>query len=83
MASSLEGFEKYIQFLATGKLDVFMDSIRHEDKYVDLEDVASLPLDPNLLLHDLGGNPDQEKINKLFTGYNVRGVTYIYGSNWI
>jgi hypothetical protein len=75
LASSLEGFEKYIQCLATGKLDGFLDSIRHEDKDVDLEAVASLPLDPILLLHDLGRYPDQERINELFTGDTMFVVT--------
>ena len=66
LASSLEGFEKYIQYLATGRLDGFLDSIRREDK--DIDHGVHLPLDPILLLHDLGKYPNQERINEMFTG---------------
>jgi len=81
LASSLEGFEKYIQCLATGKLDGFLDSIRREDKAVDLKPVAPLPLHPILLLHDLGRYPDQEKINKLFSGDTMFVALHRYESN--
>ena len=66
LASSLKGFEKYIQYLAAGKLDGFLDSIRREDKDIDLG--VNLALDPILLLHDLGKYLNQERINEMFTG---------------
>lgn len=66
LASSLEGFEKYIQCLATGKLDGFFDSIRREDKDIDLG--VHLHFDPILLLHALGKYPNQERIDEMFTG---------------
>jgi hypothetical protein len=64
MAAALDGFEQYIEYLATGKLDGYLDSIRREDK-VQLIGV-DLPRDPILLIHDLGKYPDQERIRDLF-----------------
>lgn len=64
MAIALVGFEDYIDYLAIGKLDGYIDSIRREDKITDLK--VHLPLDPSLLLHDLGKYTDQERVKKLF-----------------
>jgi len=64
MAAALAGFEHYIEYLATGKLDEYLDSIRREDK-VKVPGVH-LPRDPILLIHDLGKNLDQERIRDLF-----------------
>jgi hypothetical protein len=64
MAAALAGFENYMEYLATGKLDGYLDSIRREDKVTDLE--VHLPLDPILLLHDLGKHLDQERVRELF-----------------
>jgi hypothetical protein len=60
-AALVTGFEKYVEYLATGKLDGYLDSIRREDKVTDLE-----PLDQILLLHDLGKHLDQARIEQLF-----------------
>jgi hypothetical protein len=56
-AALVTDFEKYVEYLATGKLDGYLDSILREDKVTDLE-----PLDPILLLHDLGKHLDQARI---------------------
>jgi cell division protein ZapA (FtsZ GTPase activity inhibitor) len=64
MTEALAGFENYIEYLATGKLDVHLDSIKCEDKVTDLKVV--LPLHPILLLHELGKHGDQERIEGLF-----------------
>ena len=64
MAAALAGFEKYIEYLATGELDGRLDSIRPEDKLTKFR--VHLPLEPNLLIHDLGKYPDQERIEDLF-----------------
>ncbi|KAF8309783.1 hypothetical protein F5887DRAFT_1091838 [Amanita rubescens] len=42
MAEALAGFRKYIEYLATGKLDVYLDSIKREDKLTDFG--VDLPL---------------------------------------
>jgi hypothetical protein len=64
MAIAFQPFEQYIERLATGKLDGYLDSIRHEDK-VTLPGLY-LPKHTNILLHDLGKYADQGRINKLF-----------------
>ena len=64
MAAVLAGFGPYIEYLATGKLDGYLDSIRHEDKVI--VDGVYLPHDPILLIHDLGNHPDHERIRDLF-----------------
>ncbi|KAM6495491.1 hypothetical protein JOM56_008197 [Amanita muscaria] len=64
IADALSGFEKYFEYLATGKLDERLDSIRPKDKLLKFEVV--LPIEPILLLHDLGKHPDQERIEDLF-----------------
>ncbi len=64
MVDALAGFENYINYLATGKLDVYLDSIKSEDKLTGLG--VDLPLEPNLLLHDLGKHQNQERIKNLF-----------------
>ena len=64
MTKAFEGFEEYIEYLATGKLDAYLDSTKREDKVTDLN--VYLPIDPSLLIHDLGKHPDQERIQELF-----------------
>jgi len=64
MAAAFAGFQVYIEYLATGKLDGYLDSIRREDK-VRIPGVV-LPLDPILLLHRLGRNLDEKRIKELF-----------------
>jgi hypothetical protein len=64
MTTAFAGFENYIDHLATGKLDGYLDSIRREDKVTDLK--VHLPRDPILLIHDLGKHLDQERIRELF-----------------
>ncbi|KAF8340839.1 hypothetical protein F5887DRAFT_919439 [Amanita rubescens] len=64
MVDAFAGFENYIDHLATGKLDVYIDSIKCEDKVTDLGVV--LPLPPILLIHGLGKHADQERIEELF-----------------
>jgi hypothetical protein len=64
MNETFKPFEQYIKWLAEGKLDGYLDSIRYEDKikvpYVDISN------DLSLLLHDVGKFPDKERIKKLF-----------------
>ena len=64
MADTLAGFEKYFEYLATGELDGRLDSIRPEDKLKKFK--IDLPVEPILLLHDLGKHPDHERIEDLF-----------------
>lgn len=64
MAEALAGFEKYFALLASGELDARLDSIRPEDKLTELG--VGLPLNPILLLHDLGKHLDQKRIEDLF-----------------
>ena len=73
LESSLDGFQNYITSLASGKLDGFLDSLQHGDKAAGLG--VYLPLDPILLLHDLGNYPNQERIEELFTGDTVSVVS--------
>jgi hypothetical protein len=60
MSAALAGFENYMEYLATGKLDGYLHSIRRKDKVTDLE--VHLPLDPILLRKHL----DQEWVTELF-----------------
>jgi hypothetical protein len=66
MAAALAGFENYIEYLATGKLDGYLDSVRPEDKVTDLDLEVYLPHDPILLIHDLGKHLDHERIRDVF-----------------
>ncbi|KAF8510678.1 hypothetical protein BU17DRAFT_97886 [Hysterangium stoloniferum] len=73
-AATIQEFDNYLKYLATGKLDGYLDSIRCEDKLTDLN--VDLPLHPILLLHDLGKRPDKDRIKNLFT----RGSTvHLFG----
>ena len=77
MANALAGFEKYFEYLATGELDGRLDSIRPEDKLTKFG--VHLPINPFLLLHDLGMNPDQERIADLFkpNEYGICTITFV------
>lgn len=57
MSEAFQPFEQYIQYLAEGKLDGYLDSTRLEDK------IAAPGV---LLLHNLGNYQDQDRIKKLF-----------------
>ncbi|KAF8519086.1 hypothetical protein BU17DRAFT_90258 [Hysterangium stoloniferum] len=73
MAPAIKNYENYIEYLAVGKLDGYLDSIRREDKVTDLK--VMLPLDPILLLHDLGNHPDMVRVEQLFT----RSTVHLFG----
>ena len=77
MADALAGFEKYFEYLATGELDAHLDSIRPEDKLIKFGVV--LPVNPILLLHNLGKHPDQDRIEGLFrlNDYGTCTVTFV------
>ncbi|KAF8338350.1 hypothetical protein F5887DRAFT_1137571 [Amanita rubescens] len=64
MTKAFEGFEEYIEYLATGKLDGHLDSIQPEDKLKKFR--VNLPHRPILLIHDLGKHTHQERIKELF-----------------
>lgn len=64
MNATFEPFEEYIEWLATGKLDGYLDSIHYKDRIkVPNVDISN---DLSLLLHDIGKFPDEERIKKLF-----------------
>ena len=64
IARAFEPFKQYIEYLATGKLDGYLDSVHREDKFTVPGLVMST--DPHLLLHNLGKYPDEERIERLF-----------------
>jgi hypothetical protein len=59
-----DAIKPFLKYLATGKLDAYMDSLQRKDKETDLN--MNLPIHPSLLLHDLGKYLDQEQIKRLF-----------------
>jgi hypothetical protein len=71
MADAIKPFEQYIECLAQGKLDGYLDSNRRGDK-VSVPNMT-LATDPNLLLHDLGKQSNLERIKKLF----VKDTVYV------
>ena len=77
MVDALAGFEKYFEYLATGELDGHLDSIRPEDKLEKFGVV--LPVNPILLLHNLGKHPDPERIEGLFkpNEYGTCTITFV------
>jgi hypothetical protein len=79
MASEFEPFKLYIEYLAQGKLDGYLNSNLREDKPL-VPDIATSN-DPNLLLHDLGKYADMDKINGLF----VEDVVYVFNqlTRWL
>ena len=64
IASAFEPFKQYIQYLATGKLDGYLDSVDSKDKLAIPGLIMST--DPHLLLHDLGKYTDKERVGRLF-----------------
>jgi hypothetical protein len=67
MAAAFEKYESYIQYLAEGKLDGFLDSLKPEDNH--LPDGLNGIRDrhgPFLLVHGLGQTCDTERIEELF-----------------
>ncbi|KAF8510406.1 hypothetical protein BU17DRAFT_98110 [Hysterangium stoloniferum] len=75
IAAAFEDFEDYIEYVATGKLDRYFDSIQRHDKIIDLN--VHLPLNPILLLHDLGKDVDTERIKKLF----IDDTVHLFGAS--
>ncbi|KAF8517282.1 hypothetical protein BU17DRAFT_91994 [Hysterangium stoloniferum] len=71
--AAFKDFENYIKYLAIRKLDGYLDSIRGHDKVTDLG--VYLPLDPILLLHDLGRHVDHKRIEKLF----INDTVHLFG----
>jgi hypothetical protein len=71
MIGSLAPFTTYIDYLAKGKLDGYLDSTHVRDK----PSVPGIVLstDPQLLLHGLGKHPDMERIKRLF----VPGTVFV------
>jgi hypothetical protein len=69
MAVAFKPFEQYVKYLATGKLDGYLDSTRREDK-VTVPGVL-LPNGRSLLLHNLGKDVDLGRIGNLFTDDTV------------
>ena len=61
---AFEPFKQYIGYLATGKLDGYLDSVDRKDKLT----VPGLRMstNPHLLLHDLSKYTDQERVGHLF-----------------
>ena len=67
IARAFEPFEQYVEYLATGKLDGYLDSVDRKDKLTVPGLIMST--DPHLLLHDLGkftNQEHQERIGRLF-----------------
>jgi hypothetical protein len=62
LVSAFELFKQYIEYLAQGKLDGYLNSNSRDDK-ISVPNMV-LSQDPNLLLHGLGNEPD--KIRDLF-----------------
>jgi hypothetical protein len=71
MTGSFAPFQTYINHLAKGKLDGYLDSTRLEDKHSVPGIVLST--DPQLLLHGLGKHPDMKRIERLF----VPGTVFV------
>ena len=69
MATAFQPFEEYIEYLAKGKLDAYLDSVRRDDKPSVPE--IEMSTDPSLLLHELGIRTDMKKIQELFSGGTV------------
>ena len=69
MAVAFKPFEEYVKYLATGKLDGYLDSTRREDK-VTVPGVL-LPNGLSLLLHNLGKGADLGRIGNLSTDDTV------------
>src|SRR5437868_1510538 len=67
LQSAFEPFRQYVQWLAQGKLDAYLDSVRSQDKVAVPGMVLST--EPKLLIHELGlpERVDMDRINCLFT----------------
>ena len=72
MARAFEKYASYIQYLAEGKLDGFLDSLKEEDNNLPdgLNDMQNRR-GPFLLLHGLGRFCDTEQIEELFSECTV------------
>jgi hypothetical protein len=51
-------FKPYIEYIAMGKLDGYLDSVHRKDKFTVPR--VTMSTDLHLLLHDLGNSTDQE-----------------------
>ena len=69
MDTAFAPFTEYVQYLAEGKFDAFLDSHCRRDKVCLPE--FEMSTDPNLLLHGLGKFVDMKKIKKLFVDDTV------------
>ena len=61
---AFEPFKQYIEYLAMGKLDGYLDSVHRKDKFT--VPGVTMSTDLHLLLHDLGNSTDRERITQLF-----------------
>jgi hypothetical protein len=71
MVTAFEPFKTFIEHLAEGKLDAFLDSHCRTEK-IALPGLQ-ISTDPNLLLHGLGQSVDMERIERLF----IQGIVYM------
>lgn len=69
MNTAFEPYEEYIQWLAEGRLDSYLDSVRVEDK-ISPPNIC-IPNDVSLLLHEVGKHPDEDRIKNLFIEDNM------------
>jgi hypothetical protein len=72
MTGALNDYDSYLQYLAEGKLDGFMDSLKPEDNNLpkDLINIQN-KRGPFLLLNGLGRSFDQKRIKDLFSEKTV------------
>jgi hypothetical protein len=77
MTDAFQPFEQYMDFLAQGTLDPYIDSICRTHKITVPE--MTLSTEPNLLLHELGRRVNMERVERLFdcgTTYVVWNTSY-------
>ena len=77
MRTALKPFTQYITYLAQGKLDGYLKSIRREELVTDLQ--VWPRREPMLLLHDLGNN--MKEIERLFVSDTVF-VVFFASLSW-
>jgi len=75
MEIAFQHYEQYMDLLAAGKLDGYLNSNHRKDK-VDVPDMI-MSNDVNLLLHQLGEHVDKTRIEDLFSG----GTMYVVWLN--
>ena len=82
MSNALKPFDQYIQYLADGTLDCYVNSTPPMASSPDLLDVR-LPKSNNLLLHDLGNHPDEARLHALFKHDIVFVIRHFHSGNTI